>query len=155
MMMNPGLAAGGLQLYRVLVQQHMATSILYPNGATRQGRSPRKGLALAGAGPASQPLTFIDRPWPVRHSLIPHFYRQALGQARPPTPQFYWRSLWTTGPWPARPQPPSVGQTHHFCQPGPSLVPARPGRRLASGPDLSVDRSPARNLQMSKIDTAT
>ena len=89
---------------------HMATSILYPNGGTRQGRSPRKGLAPAGpwAGPAPQPLTFIDRPW-----------------ARPGLPN---PSLLSTGPGPA--QPPQsltfIDRPWASPAPKPSLLLARP-----------------------------
>ena len=48
----------------------------------------------------------------------------------------------------------TLGQTPHFYQPDPSLLSARPGRQLASDPNLSVDSSAARNPCVSKIDTA-
>ena len=53
----------------------------------------------AGAGPAPQALTFIDRARASPAPSIPHFYRQALGQP---------------GPQPLT----SIGQTPHFYLPG-------------------------------------
>ena len=41
---------------------------------------------LPWAGPALQPLTFIDRAWASPTPQSPHFYRQGLGQPRPPQP---------------------------------------------------------------------
>ena len=108
------------------------------------------------AGPAPQPLTFINRAWA---SLAPEaltFINRAWASPGPPTSFFYWRTphfyrqaLAQPGPQPLT----SIGQTPHFYQPNPSLLSARPGRQLASDPNLSVDSCAARNPCVSKIDT--
>ena len=100
--------------------RHMATSILYPNGGPRLGRSPRKGLGLGRPGPPTphfyrqgpgqpgppQSLTFIDRPW--------------AGPAPNPSLLLANPSLLSTGPGPAQ------SPTPHFYWPDPSLLSARP-----------------------------
>ena len=98
---------------------------MYPNGGTRQGRSPRKGLAPASpwAGPASQ-LTFINRAWAGPALPNPSLLSTGPGPARPPKP-----SLLSTGPGPARPPTPHFyWPTPHFYWPDPSLLLAKPGR---------------------------
>ena len=77
-----------------LANPHVATSILYPNGGTRQGRSPRKGLGLPG--PPSP--HFYRRAQASPALPIPHFYRQGPGQPGTPNP-----SLLSTGPSQASP----------------------------------------------------
>ena len=156
-------------MHCTLASCHMATSLLYPNGGTRQGRSPRKGL---GPGPARTPNPSLlsTGPGPARPPKALTFIDRAWASPGPPTPHFYWRtphfsnpslllanpSLLSTGPGPARPPTP------HFYWPDPSLLSARPlalsarpGRQLASDPNLSVDSSAARNPCVSKINTAT
>ena len=90
----------------------------------------------AGAGPASQSLTFIDRALggPAPQALT--FIDRAWASPAPQSLTFIDRkpSLLSTGPGQPGPQPlTSIGQTPHFYWPDPSLLLARPGCAM---PDL-------------------